>query len=373
MSSLGAERALRGLGGRPGSSSGQGLVRLFPGLNGPADRPPLPGAGPHPGLCLWGQRLRRRPRLARRPSGRRRRPGRGGLGAGDHRRLPAVPARGTDGCGASARRWSRDRRAGVPVPRRLRLVHAADASSTAGLCGRAGDSRRRVAGRGRRRVSNRTAGPAAGHAGRAHRGQDRRSGVPGLPEARDRLCDGSPPRDLPADDYPAARCFFERLEHPTVGPLAMPGPAAHLSRTSPVPPTPAPRAPTVAAALGWSGPGASGGGRRRARARALSGGQGSGTPPRLWIGPPVAGHAAGRPRGAARVIKGGITRGRTFGRQVVRPTPIPLTHVQAEEESNASPNYNSGQPQPKRGLTLDLEAGGLPRRCSATWRRAPTS
>jgi crotonobetainyl-CoA:carnitine CoA-transferase CaiB-like acyl-CoA transferase len=159
------------------------------------------------------------------------------------------------------------------------------------------------------------------------------------------------PRDLLTDDHLAARRFFQRLDHPTFGALAMPGAPAHLSRTPPVHPTPAPKAPVSAAALGWSGPGmlAAGEGAPRrplARVRVLDATQ-------AWIGPFAAMLLADL---GAEVIKVESHKRPDVWRQW-SANPIPLTHVRAEEV-NASPNYNSVN-RNKRGLTLDLkqEAG----------------
>ena len=155
------------------------------------------------------------------------------------------------------------------------------------------------------------------------------------------------PRDLLADDHLAARGFFQRLEHPTLGALAMPGAPARLSRTSPVAPTPGPRAPVSIAALEWSGPGALAPGegaprRPLAGVRVLDATQ-------AWIGPFAAMLLADL---GAEVIKVESHKRPDVWRQW-SANPIPLTHVRADEV-NASPNYNSVN-RNKRGLCLDLK------------------
>ncbi|HLZ84143.1 MAG TPA: CoA transferase [Caulobacteraceae bacterium] len=159
------------------------------------------------------------------------------------------------------------------------------------------------------------------------------------------------PRDLLVDEHLAARGFFQRMEDPTLGVLALPGAPACLSRTPAAPPTPAPGNPVGAEALGWSRPGVlpgGGGAPRRplAGVRVLDATQ-------AWIGPFAAMLLADL---RAEVIKVESHKRPDVWRQW-SANPIPLTHVRAEEV-NASPNYNSVN-RNKRGLTLDLkqEAG----------------
>ena len=155
------------------------------------------------------------------------------------------------------------------------------------------------------------------------------------------------PGQLVADDHLAARGFFQKLEHPALGVLSMPGPAAHLSRTPAIAPTPAPREPLGVAAIGWVGAGVIPGGwagprRPLAGVRVLDATQ-------AWIGPFAAMLLADL---GAEVIKVESHKRPDVWRQW-SANPIPLTHVRAEEV-NASPNYNSVN-RNKRGLTLDLK------------------
>jgi crotonobetainyl-CoA:carnitine CoA-transferase CaiB-like acyl-CoA transferase len=161
----------------------------------------------------------------------------------------------------------------------------------------------------------------------------------------------SSPRRLVNDEHLDARRFFQPLDHPTLGSLAMPGPAAHLSRTPPAAPVLSRGTLAGANELGWSGvgeiPGGKSGPRRPlAGVRVLDATQ-------AWIGPFAAMLLADL---GAEVIKVESHKRPDVWRQW-SANPIPLAHVRAQEV-NASPNYNSVN-RNKRGLTLDLkqEAG----------------
>jgi crotonobetainyl-CoA:carnitine CoA-transferase CaiB-like acyl-CoA transferase len=158
------------------------------------------------------------------------------------------------------------------------------------------------------------------------------------------------PRDLLEEPHLAARDFFQLLAHPMFGPLRLPGPPAHLSRTAPAAPSPAPRPEAGAEAgdLGWT--------PRRA------GAPHSPDPPldgvrlldltQAWIGPYAAMLLADL---GAEAIKIESHLRPDVWRQWAA-APVPLVTVDADEV-NASPNYNSVNCN-KRSLTLDLKTEG---------------
>ena len=154
------------------------------------------------------------------------------------------------------------------------------------------------------------------------------------------------PRMLVDDPHLAARGFFQPVEHPTLGRLAVAGAPAHLSKTPAAPMTPAP-ADAADRAPDWAGEGVLAPGRKTA-ARPLDGVRVVDMT-QAWIGPFAAMLLADL---GAEVIKIESHKRPDVWRQW-SANPVPLAHVRAEEV-NASPNYNSVN-RNKRCLALDLK------------------
>jgi crotonobetainyl-CoA:carnitine CoA-transferase CaiB-like acyl-CoA transferase len=167
----------------------------------------------------------------------------------------------------------------------------------------------------------------------------------------------SDPARMLKDPHLAARGFFLPFHHPELGEVALPGPAAHLSQTPPVTPTPAPAFGSGA----WTGSPLSAAAAPGVCRRPLEGVKLIDCT-QAWIGPFAALLLADL--GAETIKIEYHQRPDVWRRWSVNPAPVGVVNP---AETNASPNYNSVN-RNKRCLCLNYredEARDIFRRLAA--------
>jgi crotonobetainyl-CoA:carnitine CoA-transferase CaiB-like acyl-CoA transferase len=153
----------------------------------------------------------------------------------------------------------------------------------------------------------------------------------------------SNPAAMLKDPQLNARGFFQAFQHPTLGEIAMPGPACHLSRTPPAAPAPAP----AYASGTWTGDQPAAAATRPSTRRKPLDGVKLLDCTQAWIGPFAALLMADM--GAETIKIEYHQRPDVWRRWSVNPAPVGVVRP---EETNASPNYNSVN-RNKRSLCLN--------------------